>query len=412
MVTLEYSHGWDHGGHLRIFAITREWVRQGAKVHFIALDTSRVPSSASREYLERLRDEGVITSFDEVRMRHPRLRGKIARAALAPPITSLILRPERQAMRRRLDEIAGAFGPDLIVYAARQLLWTVPHLQRHARVAVDWGDFYGLYYRRLLGMARQRRDVPLAISTLWGMAETLLVEGTTSRAADANVFCSPVDAAALSEYAGPAAAVRTVTNGIRAEESAPRLGERMPGRVIFTGNMHFPPNHYSAVWFIREVLPRIVARRPDVRFVVAGANPQPELLALAGPHVEVTGYVNDMRAEIARSALYVAPMTSGSGFKNKVVEALVTGTNVVGTPFAFEFLPDRLRAMFATTDDPERLAGAVLAALDDPSGNAATVERFWQLARDEYSWERVAERFAAAVSPHAHVADGGVGTPH
>ena len=93
-----------------------------------------------------------------------------------------------------------------------------------------------------------------------------------------------------------------------------------------------------------------------------------------------------MREEIARSALYVAPMRSGSGFKSKVIEALAAGTNVVGTAYAFEFLPDPLRALFEHADTPADLAKSIVRAVSDADGNSATVVRFWQLARDEYDW--------------------------
>lgn len=400
LTTLYYNHGWDHGGHLRIFAIAREWVRRGAEVRFIALRFERDDPRVTRAYLERLVAERIITGFDELVLRHPVVRGKLARGALVPALRDVVLGPERRAMLADLEAIARQTAPDLFVYAARHLLFAIPHLRRHAPVVVDWGDFYGLYHRRLLGAAVGRRDLRLAVRSLWNMADSGLTERRYSRAADVNVFVSPVDAQALARVAGPPAVVRTVANGI-GQRPERATGPRTPGRLIFTGVMDFPPNHYAAVWFIQHVLPHVVARRPDVRFVVAGSNPQPGLRALAGPNVEVTGWVDDMRAELARSALYVAPMTSGSGFKNKVVEALAAGLHVVGTSYAFEFLPDRLRALFTPADDPERLADAVVAALENPAGNDQTVERFWQLAGDEYDWGHIADRFAAAVQPAA-----------
>ncbi len=403
LTTLYYTHGWDHGGHLRIFAITREWVRQGAEVHFVALRFERDDPAKTGAYLRRLVDERIITGFDEVVLRHPRLRGKLARGALLPAARDLILGPERREILDALDAVDRRVAPELYVYGARHLLFAIPHLRRRAAVAVDWGDFYGLYHRRLLRAAVDRRDPRLAARALWNIADSGLTERHYSRQADVNVFVSPVDAGELARAAGPRAVVRTVPNGIRGRPVT-RPPARTPGRLIFTGVMDFTPNHYSALWFIERVLPHVVARRPDVTFVVAGSNPRPELRALAGPNVEVTGWVDDMGAELGRSALYVAPMTSGSGFKNKVVEALAAGLNVVGTRYAFEFLPDDLRALFTAADDPRRLADAVVAALDEPAANDAAVARFWELARDQYDWTAVAARFAAAVRPSPRAA--------
>ena len=88
---------------------------------------------------------------------------------------------------------------------------------------------------------------------------------------------------------------------------------------IFSGRMDFPPNYQSALWFIDRVLPRVTAKEPAVELVIAGPNPVPGLRARSGANVRVTGYTDDLGADIAASQLYVAPMVSGSGFKNKVI---------------------------------------------------------------------------------------------
>lgn len=398
LVTLYYTQGWEQGSHLRTFAIAREWVRRGADVHFIGLEFDGTDPALPGPYLERLRDEGVITGFDRIRLRHPALRGKLARGALHPAARDVVMGPERRAMTSELEAIGRRVAPDLFVYTDRHLLFAAPHLRRIAPVAIDWKDSWRLQYGRALRAAIDRRAWREAASAAFSSVDGRLAEGYYGARVDDNVLVSPVDAAALAHDAGPRSRVHTVANGIRAAVLPPRP-ERDANRVIFTGAMDFPPNHDSAMWFVRNVLPPLVARRPTVRVVFAGSNPRPELQALAGPHVEVTGWVDDMRAELARAAVYVAPMVTGSGFKNKVVEALAAGRHVVGTSMAFEFLPDRLRTLFAPADDPDRLAATIVRALDDPDGNDATVRRFWELAGDEFDWTRVAERFAAAVAP-------------
>jgi len=112
----------------------------------------------------------------------------------------------------------------------------------------------------------------------------------------------------------------------------------MTGRLIFSGNMNFPPNYQAAIWFIDNVFPLVRKAHPEAHLVVAGANPVPELLQPAGDYIRVTGYVAGMNDEIAASSLYVAPLITGGGFKNKVIEALGNRTYVAATPMALEFL--------------------------------------------------------------------------
>ncbi|GJG87927.1 hypothetical protein tb265_31080 [Gemmatimonadetes bacterium T265] len=396
LVTLYYAHGWEHGSHLRTFAIARDWVRRGAAVHFVAVEFDHTDPTLPGPYLERLRAERVITGFDRLRLRHTWFRGKVARAVLHPAARDVALGPERRGMIASLDAVTRTVAPDAFVITDPHLLFAAPHLRRYAPVTIDWKDSHTLQYARAQRGALRRRDWREAASLQFRTWESALYERYYGRRADHNVLVSPVDAAEMARVIGSAATVHTVANGIRARPT-PTAVVHEPDRLIFTGTMDFGPNHHSALWFIREVLPRVVARRSGVRFVVAGTNPAPELRALAGPNVEVTGWVDDMRGELARSALYVAPMVEGSGFKNKVVEALAAGVCVVGTSMAFEFLPDRLRTLFSAADDPEGLAAVILDVLDRPSENAATVAEFWRRAGDEYEWGQVAERFAGVV---------------
>ena len=54
------------------------------------------------------------------------------------------------------------------------------------------------------------------------------------------------------------------------------------------------------------------------------------------PGVLVKGYVEDYKATLEASAVYVAPQVTGSGVKNRIVQAMAMGIPVVGTAIACE----------------------------------------------------------------------------
>ncbi|MEI6340716.1 MAG: glycosyltransferase [Verrucomicrobiota bacterium] len=109
-----------------------------------------------------------------------------------------------------------------------------------------------------------------------------------------------------------------------------------PDTILFWGLMSRAENEDSVTWFCREVLPGIRRVRPGVRFLIAGANPSPAVRALAGPGIEVLGFVKDPIPLFGSVALAVAPLRQGAGIKIKVIEYLAAGIPTVASPVGAE----------------------------------------------------------------------------
>lgn len=139
------------------------------------------------------------------------------------------------------------------------------------------------------------------------------------------------DADSLSAISGRA--VDIVTVGIDIAEFAsvhPDTGSR---RVLFIGNFEYPPNAEAVQWAAQDILPRVWQQLPDVRFVVCGHGlPDTWRQRWSDPRIEWKGYVDDLKAEMSRSAALLAPLQAGGGVKVKVLESMAAGLAVVTTP--------------------------------------------------------------------------------
>lgn len=112
---------------------------------------------------------------------------------------------------------------------------------------------------------------------------------------------------------------------------APRGNARRPV-VLHVGAMSAPFNIDAVCTFAREVWPRIRDELPHARFVVAGRDPSPEVLALVGAAgIEVTGFVEDLGEILAGADVFVSPARVGTGVKIKVAQAMAAGLPVVGS---------------------------------------------------------------------------------
>jgi glycosyltransferase involved in cell wall biosynthesis len=146
----------------------------------------------------------------------------------------------------------------------------------------------------------------------------------------------------------------------------PRHGAEQPGRILFTGLMSHPPNVDAAVYFAREVLPRVRRKVPDAGFQVVGRLPGPDVLSLRSlPGVTVTGEVPDMRPYYAEASVVVVPLRFGSGARQKILEAWSMEKAIVSTSVGAEGLSYRDGLNLAIADTPDAMAATVATALTD-----------------------------------------------
>jgi GT2 family glycosyltransferase/glycosyltransferase involved in cell wall biosynthesis len=142
--------------------------------------------------------------------------------------------------------------------------------------------------------------------------------------------------------------------------------------VCFLGGYSHPPNIDAVRFFVDEIFPLLKAKEPRLRFIVAGANPTPELLALARDDIEVTGMIDDLRDVFDRARVFVCPLRIGAGAKGKVASAMSYGLPVVSTSIGAEGMG--------------LVDGQTVLVADTPAAFAASCLRLY---RDRALWERM-----------------------
>jgi glycosyltransferase involved in cell wall biosynthesis len=193
----------------------------------------------------------------------------------------------------------------------------------------------------------------------------------------------------------PARRVEVVPNGVDLERFRPLSSVRPePGLLVFVGAMSFPPNVVAMQFFCTEVLPRVRAECADARLLIVGRDPADAVLAL-GTHagVEVVGEVDDVGTYLARAAVFVAPILSGSGIKNKVLEAFAVSRPVVATSLAVEGLPVSDGREARVADGADAFARAIVDLLADPAAAERIGAAGRGLVEDRYTWEACADRY-------------------
>ncbi len=153
----------------------------------------------------------------------------------------------------------------------------------------------------------------------------------------------------------------------RAEKHIPR--NTLSKNLISIGSMLYPPNAEGVLWFARHVFPRIRAQIPDVTFTIVGNRPPLEVVQLTDslPGICVTGYVPSVAPYIARSAVMIVPLLSGSGMRWKILQGFAWGIPIVSTSMGCEGFGVNNDEHLIIADESETFADGVIRLLRDPA---------------------------------------------
>ena len=211
------------------------------------------------------------------------------------------------------------------------------------------------------------------------------------READGVFLCSAEDEQRLREQI-PEARTAVIPNAADVDYYQPRPTDPPPdGRtVVYFGLLSTVPNIDAVIHFVQEIWPRIAAANPEARCKIIGGRPPPSLLALAGPRVELTGFVPDLRPHLAAAAAVVVPLRLGGGTRLKIVEAMAMGKAIVSTTLGAEGIEAVPGRDILIEDQPVAFADAVNRLLAEPSLAARIGQSARRLAVDRYAWSAAA----------------------
>lgn len=171
--------------------------------------------------------------------------------------------------------------------------------------------------------------------------------------------------------------------------------------LVFVGNMGYHPNIVAARFLVRSVMPRVWKQAPGTRLLLAGARPSAEVRALAEDRVHVSGWVADIRTAYASGRVFVAPLFSGSGQQNKILEAMAMGLPCITTPLVNNAIGAQPEREILLADSTETFVKQILdlirneqlAAMLGAEGRKMVCERFsWQQSVDQLQalWQQPA----------------------
>jgi polysaccharide biosynthesis protein PslH len=211
----------------------------------------------------------------------------------------------------------------------------------------------------------------------------------------------------------PAMRLAVIPNGVDVNYYRPNPDlPRGPNLIVLHGTMDFGPNVEAAEFLATTILPTVRLSVPDARVAIVGRSPSDRVRALAmAPGVEVTGDVPDVRPWLQSCAVYVCPMLSGTGVKNKLLEAMASEAPCVVSSRALRGLSVKQGCEVLVGEHTEELVSHIVRVF----GDAALASDLGRAARryvaDSHSWRAVADRYERVLRDVRHEASGNTRPP-
>lgn len=364
-------------------------LRAVARHHEVSLVTPATEAEASR--VEELTELGLeVTPIAGPARSTGRVTAAVKRQpnCIVPSQIDLINDAVRPLTRRRFDAVVAALPLAPVAVRANARRTVIDDQNVEAEL------YRQLWQREPLG----RRKVARFLD--WRSVRAY--ERRWLAHADLVTVCSELDASRLTAIAGGRPVI-AVPNGVSLNDVPYAENGRNQNELLMVGGMSWAPNVEAARLLVHSVMPAVWRERPAVHVNLVGKDPAPEVRALAGRRVTVTGEVQTTVPYLHQAALTVIPLMSGGGTRLKLLEAMAAGTPIVTTTIGAEGIALEHGSSAWVAPSVDGVSQGVITLLGDPGRARKMSARARRLAESSYGWDEIGGRFVRVLDELCHV---------
>ena len=282
----------------------------------------------------------------------------------------------------RLDRLQREFDVVQVEFSQLGIYRFPPRAQRRAVFVLDE---HNIEYDLIKRTAETEGTLARRLYSAVDWRKLKHEERDTWRRFDGVALTSARDEEVLRE-SEPATRTVVVPNAVDLESFKGSGAQREPATLMFFGAMNYHPNIEGVQYFVREILPLVVAEVPNVKLLVVGQQPPDAVRALASEHVEIVGFVDDPRTVIDRASALVVPLRIGGGTRFKIVEGMAMSAPIISTYIGAEGIEAEHDKHLLLARDAQSFARETIRLLKDPELGRRLGREARRLAEERYGW--------------------------
>ena len=188
--------------------------------------------------------------------------------------------------------------------------------------------------------------------------------------------------------------IKVIANGVDTDFFKP-IQKKKEFELLFNGNMNYPPNIESVEYLVNKIMPYVWSKLPNTRLLISGASPNDRVLALESPKVVISGWVDDIRENFAKSKVLVAPMQISIGLQNKLLEGMAMQLPCITSGLANNALGAKHNEQILVADTPEQFAICIIELLNNESKAKQIAMNGYQFVIKNFNWQSTTSQLEA-----------------
>jgi glycosyltransferase involved in cell wall biosynthesis len=163
-------------------------------------------------------------------------------------------------------------------------------------------------------------------------------------------------------------------------------------KIGYLGKMDYEPNITAVTFFCNKIFPELKNQFSKCSFFIIGTSPTKNVKKLMNynNNICVTGFMDNPYNELYSCNLVVAPMVSGSGIQNKILEAMYLGKCVVTTTIGAEGLVNLKGNELIICNSSEDITSQIIQLFQNQSLIDNIGKNAKEYIADNYSYDQIA----------------------
>ena len=363
----------EKGDKLRLFHQLQA-LKSHFRIHLISLSDIKIEDKHLEVIDELVHDNRILLQSSHRKVKAA-IRSTFGRKALQVNYYS------EKKLYNKIHKLLGDINPDLIYVQLVRCAHMVMHWE--GPKAIDYMDAMSL------NMKREARSQVLLKRWIFRLEAQRILKAEVEYQSyfDKKFIISSPDQSYLE--GNGVKGLKVISNGVDTSFFDPTDFEvEVTYDLCFVGNMGYLPNVLAAEFLVNEI---VGDSSREWSVLIAGARPHQRVKRLSKKHVTVTGWVDDIRTSYVSAKLIVAPIFSGAGQQNKILEAMALGRVCVTTTQVNEAIgaTDGREIVIASSREEFR------EKIKELLNNNEMCERIGKNARnfvvENFQWERTGE---------------------